>query len=109
VRHSDELASLSGDFKTVADIQHVVGKLFKFVAANRIPVRNARLLAYLAQLLLHGQGGVRQETRRAQNHQAWEQVLRTVYPAVPRVTPAPLPKTLHRDSPSTDAQHPVSR
>jgi hypothetical protein len=94
----DELASLSGDFKTIADIQHVVGKLFKLVAANRIPVRNARLLAYLAQLLLHGQAGVKQETILAQNYRGWEEVLRTVYPAVPRVAPPPLPKTLHRQT-----------
>jgi hypothetical protein len=89
----DELASLSGEFKTVTDIQHVVGRLFKLVAANRIPVRHARLLAYLAQLLLHGQSGVRRETIYAQNYRAWEQTLRAVYPAVPRVAPAPLPKT----------------
>ncbi len=99
----DELASLSGDFKTVTDIQHVVGKLFKLVAANRIPVRHARLLAYLAQLLLHGQSGVRHETIYAQNYRAWEQTLRTVYPAVPRIAPAPLPKTLHRESAANDA------
>jgi hypothetical protein len=99
----DELASLSGDFQTVADIQHVVGKLFKLVAANRIPVRNARLLAYLAQLLFHGQADVKQETIRAQNHHAWGEVLRTIYPPVPRANPSPLPKTLHRESAPPDA------
>ena len=102
----DELASLTGDFKTATDIQHVVGKLFKLVAANRIPVRNARLLAYLAQLLFYGQGGVKQETIRAQNYQGWEEVLRKIYPAPPRIAPAPLPKTLHRAPAPSAAQPP---
>ena len=102
-RIGDELASLSGDFKTVTDIQHVVGKLFKLVAANGIPVRHARLLAYLAQLLLHGQRGVRHETICAQNYHSWQQTLRTVYPAVPRVAPAPLAKTPQRESAANDA------
>ena len=110
----DELASLTGDFKTATDIQHVVGKLFKLVAANRIPVRNARLLAYLAQLLFYGQGGVKQETIRAQNYQGWEEVLRKIYPPMPRTAPAPLPKTLHRATappatqPAPDASTPAS-
>ena len=98
-----ELASLSGEFKTVADIHHVVSKLFKLVAANRIPVRNARLLAYLAQLLFHGQADVKQETIRAQNHRAWEEVLRTVYPPVPRANPSPFSRTPHRETASSDA------
>lgn len=104
----DELASLSGEFKTVGDIQHVVGKLFKLVAANRIPVRNARLLAYLAQLLLHGQSSVRHETISAQHYRGWEEVLRSVYPPVPRTAPAPLPKTLHRQPAPPDAPPPAS-
>lgn len=84
--------------------RHVVGKLFKLVAANRIPFRHARLLAYLAQLLLHGQSGVRHETICAQNYHSWQQTLRTVYPAVPRVAPAPLPRTLHRENAANDAR-----
>jgi hypothetical protein len=104
----DELASLTGDFKTATDIQHVVGKLFKLVAANRIPVRNARLLAYLAQLLFYGQGGVKQETIRAQDYRGWEEVLRKIYPAPPRTAPAPLPKTLHRAAAPAGAQPPAS-
>jgi hypothetical protein len=104
----DELASLSGDFRTVADIQHVVGKLFKLVAANRIPVRNARLLAYLAQLLFHGQADVKRETIRAQNYRGWEEVLRTVYPPTPRTAPAPFSKTPHRQPAPPDATPPAS-
>jgi hypothetical protein len=41
------------------------------------------------------QGGVKQETIRAQNYQGWEQLLRKIYPPMPRTAPAPLPKTLH--------------
>ena len=68
-----------------------------------IPPRGRQaLLAYLAQLLLHGQSGVRHEIIYAQNYRAWQQTLRTVYPAVPRATPAPLPKTPHPESAAND-------
>jgi hypothetical protein len=72
------------------------------------PVRNARLLAYFAQLLFYGQGGVKQETIRAQNYQGWEEVLRKIYPAAPRTAPPPLPKTLHRQTAPPGAQPPAS-
>jgi hypothetical protein len=74
---------------------------------KQIPVRNARLLAYLAQLLFYGQGGVKQETIRAQNYQGWEEVLRKIYPAAPRTAPAPLPKTLHRQTAPPGAPQPA--
>src|SRR3990172_5496114 len=45
------LASLSGHFKTASDINHVLGQLFRLVAENRIPRRDALALAYIAQLL----------------------------------------------------------
>jgi hypothetical protein len=77
---SAELASLSGGFQTVSDIHHVIGKLFKLIAANRIPRREAQTLAYLAQLLLHSQHSVRGELIDAQDFHQWRALLRQVYP-----------------------------
>jgi hypothetical protein len=77
---SAELASISGGFQTVSDIHHVIGKLFKLIAANRIPRREAQTLAYLAQLLLHSQHSVRGEIIGAQDFHQWYALLRQIYP-----------------------------
>jgi len=45
-------ASLTGNFLTATDINHVLGKVFTAVAQNRIPVRTAHTLAYLGQIML---------------------------------------------------------
>jgi len=78
-RIGDELASLSGEFTTVSDVNHVIGRLFKLVASNRIPRRNAELLAYLAQLLLYSQKDVKQEQTIARGYFNWESSLREIY------------------------------
>jgi hypothetical protein len=86
-RIGDELASLSGDFQTVSDINHVIGKLFKLVAAGRIPARTAETLAYLSQLLLYSQHSVRQEIISAQNYPGWKKILYAIYPDIPHTSP----------------------
>lgn len=58
-----ELASLSGEFKTATDLNHALGKLFRLVAAQRIPTRNAAVLGYLGQLLLQTLPTVRWESQ----------------------------------------------
>jgi hypothetical protein len=88
-RIGDELASLSGDFQTVSDINHVIGKLFKLVAAGRIPARTAETLAYLSQLLLYSQHSVRQEIISAQNYTGWKEILYAIYPDIPHTPPRP--------------------
>lgn len=75
----DELASCTGTFRTVTDINHVIGRLFKLVACNRIPLRNAKLLAHLAQLLLHSHRGVKQELRMSYQHDEYERLARSAY------------------------------
>jgi hypothetical protein len=77
----DELASISGEFRTTTDINHVIGKLFKLVATGRIPARRAENLTYLAQLLLYSQKHIRYETNLAEGSRAWVATLRTAYPA----------------------------
>ena len=74
---SRELVSLSGEFKTASDVNHVLGKLFSLVAGNRIPRRNAVTLAYISQLLLQSLPSVQNEIRHALGHDAWRSTLQT--------------------------------
>ncbi len=50
------------DFRTNLSVNEVLGNLLKLVAENRIPLRNAQTLAYICQLLLTSNPGVRYET-----------------------------------------------
>ncbi len=56
-----ELASPAGDFITRIDINHVLGKLFEALAANRVSPKRAATLAYIGHLLLQSQKGARFE------------------------------------------------
>jgi hypothetical protein len=67
-----QLVSLSGEFKTASDINHVLGKLFSLVAKNRIPHRDAVALAYIAQLLLQSLPDVRAEIKHVLGYRAWD-------------------------------------
>jgi len=49
---SELAASITGDYMTATDINFALGKLFKAVAQNRIPPRNASTLAFVGKLLL---------------------------------------------------------
>jgi hypothetical protein len=51
-------------FRTHLAVNHALGKLFSLLAKNRIPVRNAAVLAYIAQLLLNSVNEMRPELRR---------------------------------------------
>lgn len=57
----NELASPAGDFITQIDINHVLGKLFEALAANRVSPRRAATLAYIGQLMMLSQKGARRE------------------------------------------------
>ncbi len=84
----EELSSISGEFRTTTDINHVLGKLFKLVAAGRIPARRAENLTYLAQLLLYSQKHIQYETNLVHaSVQEWEETVRAAYP-----TPEPEPE-----------------
>jgi hypothetical protein len=80
-RIGEDLASLSTEFHTMTEVRRAVAQLFKLVARNRIPLGNARLLAYLAQLLVYSQPDARQEIKFAFGHDGWNQVLRAAFSA----------------------------
>jgi hypothetical protein len=86
-----ELASLSGEFKTTTDVNHVLGRLFSLLANGRIPRRNALALAYIGQLLLQSVPGTRSEYRdaHAPNFQVWDLLLRQVYAHPPARAASP--------------------
>jgi hypothetical protein len=84
VREDDlfaELASPAGDFITKIDINHVLGKLFGALAANRISPRRAATLAYIGQLLLRSQEGARFEAANwSSEHRILNQLIDIKYP-----------------------------
>jgi hypothetical protein len=92
-----ELASPAGDFITQIDINHVLGKLFEALAANRVSPRRAATLAYIGHLLMRSQSGARRE---ASNWPIESQVLSKLvaikYPSehsAEAASPAPPPKS----------------
>jgi hypothetical protein len=87
-RIGEDLASLSSEFHTMTEVRRAVAQLFKLVARNRIPLGNARLLAYLAQLLVYSQPDARQEIKFAFGHDGWNQTLRAAFSAPSGSDPA---------------------
>jgi hypothetical protein len=51
-----ELASLTGDFHSAADVNNVLGNLFHALAGNRVSTKRAATLAYIGYLLMQSQG-----------------------------------------------------
>jgi hypothetical protein len=88
-RRGSELLSLSGQFMTATDINHVLGKLFNLLAENRIPTRDAAVLAYIGQLLLHTVNRVKWEVQTTHDFSAYEQILRRALPSAPSIAPKP--------------------
>jgi hypothetical protein len=58
---SKELIGPLEDFCTQIAVSEVLGKLLILVAKNRIPLRNANTIAYICQLLISSNTGVRYE------------------------------------------------
>lgn len=113
LRESHQLGSeisrtLSGDFLTATDINFVLGKLFTAVAQNRIPRRNAAVLAYLGQLLLHSLSGVKQEFKFSYPFARWEEMLAKALPlSPPPSAPSPTPRITRRQAASSAAARPI--
>src|SRR6266852_70895 len=68
-------SSLSGDLTTPPAITFVLGKLFTALAPNPIPPRNAAILAYIGQLMLHSVSGVKKEYPFKYEYEIWNRML----------------------------------
>jgi len=68
-------ASLTGQFMTATDINFVLGKLFTATAQNRIPPRNAAVLAYIGQLMLHSLPNLKKEYTFVYKYESWNKML----------------------------------
>ncbi len=87
----NELASLSGEFRTTTDINHALGKLWDMLAHDRISRKRAATMAYIAALLLPTVERVRLEHSMASRNSGldyWKQVLASAFPP-PRATVTP--------------------
>jgi hypothetical protein len=73
-------ASLTGNFLTATDINFVLGKLFTALAQNRIPPRNASILAHIGHLLLHSLRDVKNEYKFHYKFDSWGKMLNRAIP-----------------------------
>src|SRR5215468_4563165 len=81
-------ASLTGHFLTASDINHVLGKVFTALAQDRISIKKAKALAYLAQLMLHSIPTVKDETKFKYTYETWSTMIDNA-----KKLPKPLPRT----------------
>ncbi len=65
---------------TAADVNHLLGKLYTFVAQNRVWSRNAATLAYIGQLLLTSVGGIKSEFKFSYKFDLWIEMNRNATP-----------------------------
>lgn len=82
---SEIAAPLTGDFLTAMDINYVLGKVFTAVAQNRLPVRTAHTLAYLAQLMLMSLPAIKKEFDFSYKFDQWNNMLDNAV----RISPPP--------------------
>ena len=75
-RIGEELAAtLTGNFLTASDVNHVLGKVFTAVAQGRLPHRTALTLAYIGKLMLASLPAVKDETHFEYSYEAWQEMI----------------------------------
>ena len=94
--NADELGefistSRSGHFDTAADVNRVLGNLFKAIAKNRLPARNAAILSYLGQLLLQSVPMVRHEVINTYGTRGWQAMVYDTLSTEKPVSSGPAP------------------
>ena len=77
---SELAATLTGRFMTATDINFALGKLFKGIAQNRIPPRNAANLAFVGKLLLRSLDKLESEFSFEYDFEAWKRMCRNSVP-----------------------------
>lgn len=96
-------ATPSGEFLTATDVNSVLGKLYTAIALNRIPHRNAALMAYVGQLLLHSTSAIKDEIMNAKGYTTWCKVSRkALTEKLPQ--PPPMKSALPVDFQSDDTE-----
>ena len=84
-RVGNELASLTGEFRTTTDINHALGKLWDMLAHDRIERKRAATMAYIAALLLPTVERVRLERSMARSsssgYEYWKDALARAFPS----------------------------
>jgi hypothetical protein len=83
-------ASLTGNYLTASDINHVLGKVFTALAQDRISIKKAKALAWIAQLMLHSLRWAKNETQIRYSWESWQRMLKNS-----THLPDPLPATPH--------------
>jgi hypothetical protein len=73
-------ATLTGHFLTASDINHVLGKVFTALAQDRISIKKAKALAYLAQLMLASLRYAKQESKIQYSWESWQRMLKNSVP-----------------------------
>ena len=82
-----ELLGPVKDFQSAAAINHVLGRLLVLCAGNRMPSRNAGIIAYICQLLLQSLPGVKHEVREVVDTDFTEKELFKVIDSLPNLPP----------------------
>jgi hypothetical protein len=77
---SELAATLTGRFMTATDINFALGKLFKGIAQNRIPPRNAANLAFVGKLLLRSLDKLESEFDFEYDFETWKSMCANAIP-----------------------------
>jgi hypothetical protein len=101
-------ATPTGHYLTAADLNPVLGKLYTAIAQNRIPHRNAGLLAYVSQLLLHSVSLAKHEMIEARGPQYWRYLINhSLECSIPMPPPTPAALQLPRQPPKDPTPTPI--
>jgi hypothetical protein len=71
---SELAATLTGRFMTATDINFALGKLYKAIAQNRVPPRNASNLAFVGKLLLLSLDKLKEEFAFSYDYKQWKKM-----------------------------------
>ena len=96
--------TISGEFNTATDVNHLLGKLYTAVAQDRVPARNAATLAYVGQLLLHSVNAVKSEYKFFYTFDQWNDMNNEAKPLSPPPSLSPA-----IDTPSEPAEAPPAQ
>jgi hypothetical protein len=101
LRHN-QLSTYNGTFYTTTDVNRALGRVFNLLSQDRIPARQAAVLAYVSQLLLQTLDGVKYETELTLGFSGYENLVRNIIDPPRRALPASLDE-IRKESPGVQA------